>query len=278
MSLSTFILTTSPFAKEDIPLASLVPERSSPSTDLQTPYTVDEPEYSKNPDKNFDGLIKGGSETWFKLLLTRFLSFVLKCEKSSTFHVTADEGYIYMLRQPKELFKRIVDNDNIKKWLEEGYQDKQDTWFVIGYRTFVNAKLFREQRKAAEGSGKATAPAGEAVGDASGSIDVEAEGGHKVWDEVKGNTKTTGERIYAICYRKVKITFHDGSVDAKLVRGNKWKTFAATRGKSKTEDEYLEADIENEDDSADCEIQEGRTEDGETLIFGVPSELIQSTE
>ena len=75
------------------------------------------------------------------------------------------------------------------------------------------------------------------MGDAPGLAEMEV--GDKACDEVNGDTETTNERIYATCYEKVKITFDEGKVGA-LLRGNKWKIFAATRSESKAEDEYLE--------------------------------------
>jgi hypothetical protein len=271
MTSPTFILTTSPFGKDDIPLASLVPDRRSPSTDLKTPYDVKPDDYSKNQDKNFDGLISSGSETWFKLLLTRFLSAALNSEKTASFKVTADNGYIYMLKQPKSLFKKVVSGEAIKEWLEQEYRDGQETWFVIGYRTFVNAKLFRERHKSREASGKGAAPIGQPVGDGTGSTDVEVEVGHKSWDEVIGATETTGERIYAICYRRVILKFCKGKLQVRLDGYNTWKPFSATMGENEVEEEYIEADIADEDDNGGCEIIEGSGNNGMVEIFGVLS-------
>lgn len=269
MSSPDFIFTTSPFSKDDIPLASLVPDRSTPSTDALIPYKVTDSEYSKNPDKNFDGKIYAATKNWFQLLISRFLSFVLKSEKSAMFHVSAAEGSIYMLRQPRDIFKKIASEDKVKEFLEEQYVDKQDTWFVIGYRTFVNAKLYREHRKAHEASANAKAPISEVVGDPSGTADAEGEAGHEDLEEVAGDTETTGERIYAICYRKVRITFHKQMIEVKLLRGNQWEPFAKTRGDDVI-DEYLEANLDEEADVEQFHIHKGQTEAGESVIFGVP--------
>jgi hypothetical protein len=278
MPAPVFILTTSPFAKASIPLGSLVPDRSSPATDLLTTEGITTFDYSKVLDKNFDALISGGSDTWFEVLFSNFLSFVLRVERTAKFHVTADKGYIYLLNKPKAIFDKLFEKEDTKKWLEEGYLDKQDTWFIVGFRTFVNAKLHRERRKASEGSAKAKAPMSQVSGDPSGAANVGGSGGHKGWEEVQGDTETAGERVYAICYRKVKITFHQGQIDAKLQRGNVWKTFASTtRGSTQQADEYLEATIEDTDD-VDYEKEGYSTEidtsaEDEAVIFAIPPEL-----
>lgn len=272
MSSPYFVFTSSPFSKDDIRLASLVPDLSTPSTDAMTAYDVTDSEYSKNTDKNFDGKINDASENWFQLLISRFLSFVLKSEKSATFHVSAAEGSIYLLRQPREIFNTIASKDEVKEFLEEQYIDKQDTWFVIGYRTFINAKLYRERRKAHEASGNAKTPISEAVGDPSGAADSEIEGGHEHLEEVTGDTETTGERIYSICYRPVKITFHKQKIEAKLLRGNQWEPFAKTRG-GDVIDEYLEANLDEQADLTQFDIQKGEMEAGESVIFAIPKTM-----
>jgi hypothetical protein len=71
----------------------------------------------------------------------------------------------------------------------------------------VNAKLHRGKRKAVETSGAAKVPVGKAVGNPSGTADPKLEGGHESSKEVSGDTQTMGERIYAICYRKVNVIF-----------------------------------------------------------------------
>lgn len=274
MSTPAFIFTTSPFEKDDVPLASLIPDRSSPNTDFFNPYKVKEEDFSKIADRNFDGVIHSASENWFQLSIARWLSTVLKSETSAIFRVKADEGFIYMLRQPKNIFKQIVGSEEARKWLEEGYLDQQPVcWFVIGYRTFVNAKLYRESRKDVEASGKGKLPISEATGDPCRLADLELSGGHKDLDEVKGATKTTGERIYAICYRKVKVAVHHKKLAAKLLRGNRWRPFATTRGAEGEIDDYMEASMDDEDDLDGCETQEGDVGQAEVFVFGIPRDF-----
>jgi hypothetical protein len=76
-----------------IPLGSLVPDRSSPSTDLLTAEGITKDDYSRDLDKNFDALNADESKTWFKGLFSDFLAFTLRIDRSETFYVTADRGY-----------------------------------------------------------------------------------------------------------------------------------------------------------------------------------------
>jgi hypothetical protein len=209
------------------------------------------------------------SESWFQLLIARFLSFVLQSEKSTTFHVTADEGFIYVLRQPKEVFKQCLATDGVKEWLEDNYHDQQDIYFVIGYRTFVDAKLYRERHKSTEASGKTEVPISEATGDPSGSANVKLSGGYKSLEEVKGGIETTGERIYALCFRRVKVTLEKKELKATL-KSNQWQPFATTRGKDERIDIVLEADLDDAVEMGSSEVVQGVLVDGEATTFIIP--------
>jgi len=65
---------------------------------------------------------------------------------------------------------------------------------------FVNARLLHEGHKATDASRRSRTPISETSGDQTGTADVEVEGGHKSYNDVKGDIKTTGERIFSICY------------------------------------------------------------------------------
>jgi hypothetical protein len=58
MSSPDFILTTSPFGKNDIPLGSFVPDRATPNTDAIAPYEIPNEDIAKTSDKYFDGTIR----------------------------------------------------------------------------------------------------------------------------------------------------------------------------------------------------------------------------
>ncbi len=59
-----------------------------------------------------------------------------------------------------------------------------------------------------------------------------------------------GERIYAICYQKVKFTWHRRSSvnDAFLQSRNIWRSFSDTRSDAEEDGKLLEVDIEDCDD------------------------------
>jgi hypothetical protein len=141
--------------------------------------------------------------------------------------------------------------------------------FVVGYRTFVDAQLSREHNSSTDISGKGTAPVTTAQGDPTGVCDLTVEAGHTARTDVKGDMKTPGQRIYAICYRKIKIEYREGKLTPSLDQTNKWKSLAVTRGEAAPEDEYVQANLLEEDDQESCGTHKIEAADGSTLVFGV---------
>jgi len=279
MPSSTFIFTSTPYAKSAVPLASLVPDKRYPHMDALSKIEVKEgDDYSVTIDKNFNGRVHIESDSFFKATITRIFSVEWEKETTDTFHVTAEEGRVYALRQPKAIFKKLCALEDVRKWLEEGFVDKQKTYLVIGYRTLLDAKLVRQTERstniAAQGRAPIGAPA-EVDPTPTSEMDTQAAGGHRNRAGGAGEFETNGERIYAICYRKVGFKFFEGIDIAFLESGNRWKSFSKTRGKTQgeVEGEVVEADIEEEDEGGVGQIELFATTDGEErFVFLCPNE------
>ncbi|KAL3954389.1 hypothetical protein ACCO45_009952 [Purpureocillium lilacinum] len=172
-------------------------------------------------------------------------------------HVTAQKGRIYSLDNPSSLFQEVVfgreTGGDMKEWFEHCKRLRIQPRFVTGYRTFIDARVSRGQHLTTDISGQ----------------DIEAQGGRQTNTDVKGEMSTPGERIYAICYRKINISSHEGKVTASLGQTNKWKPFAVMRGEP--DEEYFQADLSDTEDIERCDTYEIESTKGKA-IFGVPSE------
>lgn len=200
-------------------------------------------------DRNFETTIRDQRHIGAGVLLAKFLSLVWKNHHDSSFHVDAEQGTTYMLKQPKAIFNNILGEKEVRPWLEGVYQDfaQPEAWFVVGIRTFLNARLVRENNdeRAAGGAGSASVVATGPASVLPGPLRYEAEAGRRVEGQAKGAIETTGERIYAICYRKVsmKVIRRSINVDTAQLdqkRGNIWKLFNPTMGTNKRPDEFME--------------------------------------
>ncbi|KAM4061043.1 hypothetical protein HRG_010060 [Hirsutella rhossiliensis] len=190
---------------------------------------------------------------------------------ASMLHVAARKGNIYSLNNPNSLFEDAAfgqeTGQSIQIWLEACKRRKLNPRFVTAFRTFTDAKLSRGQQSSVSGSGKATIPVSTAQGDPSGAADIEAEAGHETHSDAKGDMMTPGERVYAICYRKINISRRKGKLMPSLEPKNKWEPFATTRGESP--EEYFQADLLDADDTDGCEVHELKNRGGRKIYFGI---------
>jgi len=276
---SSFILTSAPLLLSQVPLASFVPDVSQPYADVKCPYTVSHSEYSVRPDNNFTGLVNTSSESLLQILVTNFADLMVRREQGGTFRVEAKRGNIYTLDSPDDLFTAILageeHGEQVKRRLEQWKRRRLAPRFVVGYRTFVNATLAREEHKSHGAGASMKLPIGAVVGDPSGMADIKLGAGHKTNRDAQGQAVLPGERIYAIGYRKIKITTHKGALAATLDLKTKWESFAGARGEGEDEDVYLQADISSANDDDDCEvfvIDPEPGENGEAVRIGVLSE------
>lgn len=273
MAPATFILTSSPFVLNQITLGSFIPNIRQPHQDGKRPYTVKASEYSVQPDDAFNGLINISSRSFLNLFATRFATFSFQHDKSSMLRITAQRGRIYSLDNPTSLFEEMVfgqeTGEDMKEWFERCKRQKIQPRFVTGYRTFIDGHISRGQHLTADTAGGSTIPISTAQGDLSGTADIEVQAGHRTNTDMKGDAQAPGERIYAICYRKINISSHQGKVEALLEQKNKWEPFAAMRGA--VDEEYFQADLSDNDDVERCDMYEVDP-GGKEVHIGVLSE------
>ncbi|KAI1355887.1 hypothetical protein F5Y01DRAFT_267995 [Xylaria sp. FL0043] len=257
----TFILTSAPLLLGQVSLASFVPDVSQPYADITQPYTVPPSEYSVRPETAFTGVVSTSSGSLLDILATKFVSLLGQREKDNTVRLEAEEGRIYTLDNPDDIFNAILTSEehgeHVKRWLERWKRRGQAPRFVVGYRTFVNATLMRANHVSHTVGGGIRAPIGAAYGDPSGMADVAVRAAHTAARDVQSQATLPGERIYAIAYRKIRVTTRKGILTAATANvKTKWEPFSGERAEGE-EDEpvHFEADMSAvDDDEEDIKI------------------------
>lgn len=210
-------MTNTLYAKEDITLASLIPDYRYPNQDAVVAMTVEKDrDFSTYIDKNVQDVFHVASTSPSKLskLFIKFLHLSPEVKGAlSQWRMQAEECRVYMLRQPRAIFKQLCANSAVRQWLECTVMYGEDAYFLVGYRSAVNAKLVHEDLNSSS---------------------------QRTFD-------LTGERIYAVCYRKVSFKFMKKVDGAYLGRENCWKLFCEDRGPN--EDAFMEVDILDEDEN-----------------------------
>jgi hypothetical protein len=269
---SKLILTDVPFTLEDIQLGSLIPNIRTPHQDALAARTaISGKDYTIRTHKNFKTLLNSEHALSFSAYLTKLLSIEHSPGSKVHLELSSKEGIIYEMSQPKKWFKDLCKLKEVQDWLQEGIDDGQDTFMITGFRTLRDAKLEQRGEASSQTKFQADVPVGEVMGGvAPGDVaHVGFKGSHTSKEEHEDTAEMEGERIYALCYRKVRHSWHGRkSVDnAFLQSRNIWRAFSDTR--SDDEDgKFLEVDIEDIDE----EFKDG-TPETKSLRMEVDNEV-----
>ncbi|KAF5656320.1 Pfs domain-containing protein [Fusarium circinatum] len=220
---TSFLATSDWFEKEDISLASLVPKVQYPDQDALVALSLDEGDVSIRVDQALSECFPArpsSINTPLKNLFRRVFGISDSEPTGSHWHVQATESRSYMLRQPRAIFNLACSMPEVREWLEDAFINSLPVAFIIGYRTALNARL-------------AWKPVEESNFDAS----------------ADHSRSVLGERIYAICYRKVNFRLLKGPESAFLAASNHWNLF--TEGRGSRNDAFLEVDISDHDVALD---------------------------
>jgi hypothetical protein len=250
---STYVFTLSPYNKSDIPLGGIVIDAKVPTQDF-IGQTAPDQNISMSIDENFTGNAQNESKTSFQWLISMIMSIFWNVESEDSLEVTADEARIYSLLQQKAVFEELCAQEETQQWLKYCCREGENPMFVVGYRTLLNAKLVRKTHYDTSIAGKVQVSPALAAGlPDSDATRVEASASYH--DGSKGTLEfdARGERVFAICYRKIKFRYHSGKVDVSLRKGNLWK-LSSNRGKVSEDVKLVEAVLEDESGWAENEV------------------------
>jgi hypothetical protein len=183
-------------------------------------------------DKNFQTGLAVQSGSFVKRAIIKLFSIVRETETG--LDIVTEAARLYALSQPEAIFNRLCKLDEVKTWLEKKYIEEKKTYFVIGYRTLLNARIVRRHEHSSK----------QRTG---GSTDEIGITGTVAQESSEAGFETTGERIYAICYRKVCFRFLKGAENAMLGPDNRWKSVLPFR-EGEDNDEVVEAVTKEIDD------------------------------
>jgi hypothetical protein len=184
--------------------------------------------------------------------------------------ISAFEGHIYELRSRKAIFKALIARDDVREWLQEGILTDDKSYMVVGYRTFSDASTTRQAQASREVAGQVDLPLADAAVGIPGAgqvlgLDVSAGAGRAVSSDSNQQAKFPGERIYAVCYRRVKFGFIRKVDNAQLEGTNQWIMYPETKGAVTDEDaEVVDADLD--DALGEKFAQASTTADGEVVF------------
>ncbi|KAF3930042.1 hypothetical protein ABW19_dt0202579 [Dactylella cylindrospora] len=223
-----FILTSQLYSKEDISLASIIPDLRYPNQDaLMGTQLKEGSDFSVTLDKNFSDLMstKAKSNSAFRKTIGRLFVSPSVTEVREI-QVFAEESRVYLTRQPRALFKQLCKISDVRDWLYSFCVSEESVYFIVGYRTLLNARFV--------GKGITTT--------------ISTGSKNDVY-------QTTGERIYALCFRRINSKLiKKGNMNSEILEStNHWKVLTEDRAAG-DEDEYISAELDKAPELGDEDL------------------------
>jgi hypothetical protein len=277
------LFSSVPYNLSDVPLGSLVPNPLHPIQDALSVLTAKaDIDYTVRTQQDFNGLLDATSTSSFRAQITRLLNLARNKTTTSSLELKAKAGSAYELKAPTTFFKLACAEPKVRTWLQEGLEQGDDAFFVIGLRTFRDASVVGQSQRQNESlKGGATVPVGDVVKTNTGistgdALDAKVAGEKSEERGGQQSYKTEGERVYAICYRKVKLSTRSIS-DAVLRKDVEWKLYSDQRDGDPNEpmQEMCTAELEEFDFAVESGVSTNldRTSDADGTEYFVEKDV-----
>lgn len=167
----------------------------------------------------------------------------------------------YELSQWKDVFRDACVSEETRAWLEGAIEDGEDVFFIVGYRTFVDAVMAKGEQAGRERGGGFNLPVSTVVEanlmvpvSLGGVLDPGVGGELRNVEREVQAFDVAGESVYAIQFCKVSFKWYSSKkVDKSFLGKTRWVVAWGVRGSEIEEDDILEAVI---DESADGDVKE----------------------
>ena len=248
-----YLFCNVPYNLSDVPLGAFIPDIRYPTQDMVVGKMAEkDTDFTTRGRRNFKGFLDSLESYSLNAKLTSFASFLFQSSTKDRLKITARDGNLYELTQPRLFFRLSLAEPKVRRWLEEGIRIGQsDCYFVVGLQTFHDASVVEDKSHERKVKAKAELPVGEVIqanfGVSPGeALDAKISPAKEAKEKAKASFDTDGERIFAICYRKVKVSTTSLS-DSKLDTENMWKLYSNTREGGTVASEVVQAVLDEED-------------------------------
>ncbi|KAH6702787.1 hypothetical protein BKA61DRAFT_619569 [Leptodontidium sp. MPI-SDFR-AT-0119] len=201
--------------------------------------------------ENFSTILENTKGSSLSAFLTQMLSGTWSVSKGVTTDIAATTYETQQLGNCEELLHSTCKLASARSWLERAARRKRDVYIICGLKILVDARIQQSLVKSSDRGGSVQVP-GALITAAAGvpiplddTLDVGVERTLKKDTREKGEYLASGEHVFAIQYRKVKMgRFSTKGVDqAYLLGGSRWKIYLSTRGgPGETEEDAMDVE------------------------------------
>ncbi|KAH8757021.1 hypothetical protein F5882DRAFT_418047 [Hyaloscypha sp. PMI_1271] len=235
--------------RESVHLGSLVPKKHQPDQDAFSSLEVVEgQDFFVYVQENLGRVLEVAKNASLKTNVSRILSAAFKRVETDTQWLAPCKVRRYQLKDPKKFFSKLITLETTRDWLQSEIEyGTKAVYFIVGYYTAFDANTQRTVQKGSQASLAAQVPVGDILSGGATTplaalvnLDLGGSVAHGAKHTQNDAAHTSGERIYAFCYRKVTFSFFAlrNKVDtARLKADNCWAMSADNRGDDDDDDE-----------------------------------------
>lgn len=251
------VLGRSFFSKDDVKLASLIPNVTDMELDaLESVLPLQESDFTVRKVDNNLAIFNAEKDQNFGAFLSKLLNLTSQRSTQAGLQLAARAGHIYTLRHPSAWFRRLCGTAEVREWLQEQIEDGNDIHFVIGFNTLFDASTAEGLALTSNHGGNFSVPLSELSGlPANSFTDVGGSAALKNNQASVHRYVAPGEQIFAIRLKRVVFRFlQPRDVDnARLEKTSRWIMSSDNRSAGDEFSEIVEAFLDGSPSSDEDE-------------------------
>ncbi|KAM6485748.1 hypothetical protein HDV62DRAFT_259572 [Trichoderma sp. SZMC 28011] len=156
----------------------------------------------------------------------------------------------HQLQNSGQFFEWLCTLKKARSWLERAIRRRNNVYLITGIKTIANASIDLAQRERKGSAGNVRAPTGLAANIASmplpdKALDLSFGWKRSVESSEKASFTAPGEQVFAVQYRKVRISwFSSRDVDKTyLESGNRWELYLGGRGEDDEGGKFVDMEV-----------------------------------
>ena len=237
-----------------IRLGRFLTSLEEPSLDYHDPTRIGGPETVEKIQIQYESRHRSTSDQETQSQLTSFISSSFSKRLETSVQLTAERARSYQVDNAAQWFRKAVQSQETREWIERVLDEGKDIYLVFGYQTLQDARITASAGSQKSIHGKATVPISEAL-TASGVVvplgDLVDPGLEAFRDQLADDQKrfvAPGEQIFAVQYVKVRCKWFvsDRLDKLSLEKETRWVKYDGLRDFQGEAEDVIEVELGGE--------------------------------
>jgi hypothetical protein len=256
-----------------VSLGRFITNIDEPHQDYHDPVYTSSLETAEKLQIQYDGIHQSVTDRKATSQLTAFLSSAFSKRLKASVRVTSEQVKTYYLQNCAQSFRKALEHEETRRWIERTIDEGEDVYLVTGYHTLLDARIYEQSGEQRFSGAEITAPLSMAL-TASGVIvplgeimDPKLGGSHGRTEDTQKQFTAPGEQVFAIQYRKIRHKWFRKADVEKLMLDRKihWERYDRPRYFQGEAEDSIELDLENQI-ALEAKCEEFATQSGEIFI------------